>query len=214
MGELNYPYSDLSDIKKGPMIYLIEQILQNTQNQKAYFGLIAKSQLIQETKKLKTRKFPSKKSGKKTAIFYKNAYALGKIAIEKQYDIAIFFRDADCTKSGISPDWQERVNSILQGFIDSGFKNGVAMVPKPTSEAWILCCLGRHPHCKKLENLAGNEVSDEHPKKIIQKKIGEKPTMETLIKIVDEQCEPDKMDMPIFQNFKINLESVIKASYF
>ncbi len=88
------------------------------------------------------------------------------------------------------------------------------MVPKPTSEAWILCCLGRHQHCKKLENLAGNEVSDEHPKKIIQKKIGEKPTMETLIKIVDEQCEPDKMDMPIFQNFKINLESVIKASYF
>ncbi len=50
MGELNYPYSDLSDIKKGPMIYLIEQILQNTQNQKAYFGLIAKSQLIQEKK--------------------------------------------------------------------------------------------------------------------------------------------------------------------
>ncbi len=181
MGEINYPYSDLSDIKKGPMIYLIEQIIQKTKNQEVYFGLIAKSQLTQETKKLKTRKFPSKRSGKKTAIFYKNAYVFGKIAIEKQYDIAIFFRDADSTKSGISPDWQERVNSILQGFIDSGFKNGVAMVPKP------------------------------HPNKNIQKKIGKKPTLKTLIKIVDEQCDTDKMDMPSFQNFKINLESVIKA---
>jgi len=43
-------------------------------------------------------------------------------------------------------------------------------------------------------------------------KIGEKPTMETLIKIVNEQCDTDKMDMPSFQNFKINLESVIEAS--
>ncbi len=38
--------------------------------------------------------------------------------------------------------------------------------------------------------------------------------MEILIKIVDKQCDTDKMDMPSFQNFKINLESVIKASYF
>jgi hypothetical protein len=209
MGELNYP--DVSELKKGPMIYLIEQILQNINNQVASFGLITKSQLTQETKKLKTSKFTSKKSGKGTAIFYKNAYVLGKIAIEKEYDIAILFRDADRTKSGISPDWEERVNSILQGFIGSGFKNGIAMVPKPTSEAWILCCLEGHQHCKKLENLAGNEVSDEHPKKIIQKKIGKKPTMETLIKIVDEQCEPSKMDMPSFQNFKISLENVIKV---
>lgn len=90
MGELHYPYFDLSALKKGPMIYLIEQIVQQTTNQEACFGLIAKSQLTQETKKLKFGKFPSPKSGKGTAIFYKNAYALGKLALEKQYDIAIF----------------------------------------------------------------------------------------------------------------------------
>ncbi|MEN8214890.1 MAG: hypothetical protein ABFS56_00620 [Pseudomonadota bacterium] len=46
MGELNYPYSDLSDLKKGPMIYLIEQIIQNTNNQMAYFGLIYRSHAL------------------------------------------------------------------------------------------------------------------------------------------------------------------------
>jgi hypothetical protein len=47
MGELNYPYSDLAALKKGPMIYLIEKIIQNTKNQEVDFGLIAKSQLNQ-----------------------------------------------------------------------------------------------------------------------------------------------------------------------
>jgi hypothetical protein len=211
MGEINYPYSDLSDLKKGPMIYLIEQIIQKTKNQVPNFGLMAKSELTKKTKKLKTYKFPSKKSGKGTAIFFKNAYILGQIAIEQQYDIAILFRDSDSTQSGIAPDWQQRVNSILQGFIASGFKNGVAMVPKLTSEVWILCCLERHQHCNKLENLAGNQVSDKHPKKILEQKIGEKPTLETLIKIVSEQCDTNKMFMQSFQEFKIHLERLIKA---
>jgi len=75
-------------------------------------------------------KLPGKKSRQKTAYFYKNAYIFGQIALEKREDIAILFRDTDGTQSTSPSNWKERAESIHDGFKDSGFQNGVAMVPK------------------------------------------------------------------------------------
>lgn len=99
------------------------------------------------------------------------------------------------TNSTSPSNWCILAQSILDGFEDSGFKKGVAMVPKPTSEAWILCCLQHYQHCDKLEDLPGNQVSSNHPKKLIQQKNGTAPTMATLVEIVAEKCDTEQIDI-------------------
>jgi len=106
-------------------------------------------------------------------------------------------------------NWDILVQSILDGFEDSGFQKGVAMVPKPTGEVWILCCLQNYQHCDKLEDLPGNQVSSNHPKNIIRQRIGNVPTRETLLALVCEVCDTEKMDLPSFLSFKTRLKQVI-----
>jgi hypothetical protein len=204
MGELNY--ADPSRFNKGPMTCLAEMIIKHCTDETLDMELIHKSQFTQKAKR--HIKFPGKKADKTTGYFYKNAYLLGQIALEKGSDVAILFRDADGTHSTMPSNWRILVKSILDGFEDSGFQNGVAMVPKPTGEAWILCCLQHYQHCEQLENLPGNQVSSNHPKKIIQQKIGKVPTKETLMEII-YLCDTEQINMPSFVSFKNRLEKVI-----
>ena len=163
LGELNYPYNDPANFKKGPMTCLAEKIIKQCTGETPHIELVAKTTLTQKAKNSRKMKLPGKKSRKKTGYFYKNAYIFGQIALEKGEDIAILFRDTDGTQSTSPSNWKERAESIHDGFKDSGFQNGVAMVPKPTSEAWILCCLQNYKNCDKLEELSGNQSSSKHP---------------------------------------------------
>jgi hypothetical protein len=148
------------------MTCLAEKLIKDCTGETPLTELAPKTTLTKKAKSSRRMKLPGKKSRQKTAFFYKNAYILGKMALEKQYDIAILFRDTDGTQSTSPSNWKDRANSILDGFKNSGFQNGVAMVPKPTSEAWILCCLQKYQNCEKLEELPGNESSSKHPKKM------------------------------------------------
>jgi len=209
MGELNYPDMEPANFNKGPMTCLAEQIIKQRTGEFPHIELIAKKTLTQKAKSSHRMKLPGKKSRQKTAFFYKNAYILGQIALEKQYDIAILFRDTDGTQSSSPSNWKERADSIHDGFKASGFQNGVAMVPKPTSEAWILCCLQKYQNCEKLEKLRGNENSSKHPKKIIEQITGSVPTMEFLVKIAcEDNCDTEQIDMPSFNAFKTCLEKI------
>ena len=206
MGELNYPYNDPANLKKGPMTYLAEKIIKQATDKTHHIELVAKKTLSEKAKSNRKMKLPGKKSPKKTAYFYKNAYILGKIALEKHEDIAILFRDTDGTQSSSLSNWKERAKSIYNGFKDSGFQNGVAMLPKPTSEAWILCCIQKYQNCEKLEKLSGNESSSKHPKKVFEQITNYTPTTENLVKIA---CDINQINMPSFNAFKASLEEVI-----
>lgn len=70
--------------------------------------------------------------GSELALFFNEAYALGKIALAKHLDLAFFFHDADFT------DTDSIYRRIRAGFDHAGFEKGVIMVPVPTSEAWVL----------------------------------------------------------------------------
>jgi len=210
MGELNYPYNDPADFKKGPMTCLAEKIIKQRTGGTPHIELVPKNTLTQKKAKNRRKmKLPGKKSPQKTAYFYKKAYILGQIALEKREDIAILFRDTDGTQSTSPSNWKERAESIHDGFKDSGFQNCVAMVPKPTSEAWILCCLQNYQNCEKLEELSGNESSSKHPKKIIEQITGTVPTMENLVKIAcEENCDTEQIDMSSFNAFKTCLDKI------
>ncbi len=90
----------------------------------------------------------SKKQGQGTAFYFNNAMTLTKIAQEIQAKLAdnipvisILFRDADGTNSAVNSHYHDKIKSMINGFKASGFDYGVPMIPKPKSEAWLLCAI-------------------------------------------------------------------------
>ena len=68
---------------------------------------------------------------------------MARIAKEREVEtkdnvVAVLFRDADTATAGRGT-WAEKRQSMLDGFAEEGFARGVPMIPKPTSEAWLLC---------------------------------------------------------------------------
>lgn len=69
--------------------------------------------------------------------------------------IPVFFRDTDSNENA---DYQEKLDSINYGFAVGGFPNrGVAMLPKPKSEAWLLCLADGYQNGIKYENGPAND---------------------------------------------------------
>ena len=105
--------------------------------------------------------------------------------------------------------WEEKVASIENGFKMEKFTRGVAMVPKPKSEAWLICALKDKPYenCEELEERSGNDKSPNNLKdeldsfNISNDKINEM--------IQNGQIEIDKIDMPSFQYFSTKLKELL-----
>ncbi|WP_376990466.1 hypothetical protein [Cupriavidus pinatubonensis] len=114
---------------------------------------------------------PGKKHGIDTAFFYFNAWMLGKVAREyslqtKDPSIAVLFRDTDGTNSSANDLWKRKWESMIQGFARAEYECGVPMLPKPKSEAWLLCAVKDMPYqnCAALEELSGNDDSPDSAK--------------------------------------------------
>ena len=104
-----------------------------------------------------------KKQEAETGLFFGNAQHLGRMAQElaaatETPVMAVLFRDADGTRSAPGQMWQTKWKSIFDGFASVAFQFGVPMLPKPKSEAWLLCAgqTGRHSHAR-LEDISGND---------------------------------------------------------
>lgn len=203
------------EFKEGPMTCLIKKIIDSfsiKNETEIYFTFkyISRNQISNRTKELPKKKLTlSRTSEKKFIFFRKAAIALGLIAKEVSTQIAVYFHDADRTNSEHPKTWEYMIESIETGFLESDFKNGLAMVPKPTSEAWLICCLKKYRNCEQLENLPGNESSDRHPKKILNEIICTEANTEILLEIACEKCDVEKIKMPSFIYFKEKLEKVL-----
>ena len=110
--------------------------------------------------------------GQETAFFFDNARTLARIAKElvtssNENVGAVLFRDADGTNSGDRSQRDDKVKSMVTGFQTEDFDFGVPMVPKPKSEAWLMCALQGHPYqnCERLEEMSGNDDSPRSAKK-------------------------------------------------
>lgn len=158
----------------GPMAMIVSKIVEQQLGfsfiETRYYGYVSKSELIQKASGFKLKKnsprLPGKKRPKETGYFYRNARALALCAKDKETElndeiIAVLFRDSDGTASADRGLWKYKWDSIIQGFSDEGFNQGVPMVPKPKSEAWIICSVKQNPYqgCRTLENRSGNDKS-------------------------------------------------------
>ena len=131
--------------------------------------------LVKKLQSKKKLKLPGRRRPKETQYFERNARALAAAAkaLEQEKDdsvVAVLFRDSDGTHSSSRGLWKDKQESISRGFKIENFGNGVPMVPKPKSEAWLLCALKANPyqHCIGLENESGNDRSPNSLKKQLQ----------------------------------------------
>lgn len=201
------------------MYYLIDKLIEQKLSYSLYeltpelIFFIPKAELVKIGKKLPP--YTGKKIKKGQALFLINAISLAKVAKDKSIElkdddvIAILFRDSDGTNSTSKGMWEEKVSSIENGFKMEKFTRGVAMVPKPKSEAWLICALKNKPYenCEELEERSGNDKSPNNLKdeldsfNISNDKINEM--------IQNGQIEIDKIDMPSFKYFSEKIKELL-----
>jgi len=202
----------------GSMYFMVDKIIEK-EHDFSYYGakesmitFIPKVELTKLTKRLPP--YTGKKGIKGTAYFTNNAIALAKIAKNKSKElndevVAILFRDSDGTCSSIKGLWEDKIFSIEMGFKIEKFDRGVAMIPKPKSEAWLLCALGNKPYesCEKLEDRSGNDDSPNSLKKELDALGIENSKINEMIQ--SSEIDIEKIDMPSFKYFTERLQALL-----
>lgn len=204
----------------GPMAWVVDKLLER--HHTAYSMLEAQqagadcTTYVHETRlaamgKPNSPLFPGVKFGKGTAFYTRNAQVLGLFANqtslqEDQPVVAVLFRDGDGTRAMPANDWQKKVDSMHRGFELVGCETGVPMVPRPKSEAWLLCAL-RPPgyaNCDPLEDASGNDASPNSLKRQLAALCGgHAPSAEEQAEwVVTGAVDPLRIDMPSFNLFK------------
>ncbi|MDR3753758.1 MAG: hypothetical protein P4K93_10415 [Terracidiphilus sp.] len=148
--------------------------------------------------------------------FRANAHQLGKHALAVARErgapvVAILFRDSDGTNSAPRTLWKVIFESIKAGFQLAGFQSGVPMVPRPKSEAWMLCGLLKREDagrdCLWLEEEPGNDASPKSLKLQLAKHLNCEPTADQQAELVrDGTIDPALIDLPSFTAFSAELD--------
>ncbi len=203
----------------GPMTVVLDQMLEpklgysiRSLPESLYF--FTETALCQYAKALPMRLQParSKKKGIETGYYFVNAMALGRLAKELEQEsndiaIAVLFRDNDGTRS--TPClWEQKWQSMQQGFQNSEFSRGVPMLPKPKSEAWLICAASSEAtHCAQFEQLSGNDASPNSAKQKLDAIFGEHKSAAELCEWLSENpLDIDRAaNMPSFKKFQDDL---------
>jgi hypothetical protein len=155
-----------------------------------------------------------------TGYFRKNAMALGLMATELETAretpvVAVLFRDADGSNNATRSLWRDKFDSMVKGFRDADHERGVPMVPKPKSEAWLLCALKPVPYqgCIALEDESGSDDSPNSLKRQLAAVVGHRPSATELADWVrDGRIDPSRIDMPSFAAFRTELDRAVQQA--
>lgn len=212
------------DYVVGPMAIIVEKIVEAQHDyyfiQDGACGFISERTVAQRARELKAVKkqlrLPGKKRAKETRYYFNNARILARFAKEKSTAlddevVAVLFRDSDGTASAGRGEWNDKMKSMLDGFKEEQFDKGVPMIPKPKSEAWLICAWKKQPYegCQALEDRSGNDDSPNSLKGELAEILGEDVTSELLCDNVRKSFDIDSITMPSFQVFRGRLEEVI-----
>ena len=157
----------------GPLTYIVDAMIEI----KYKYSIIESNVAVfvdgAELERIKIQIKPSKKSIRlrgynvpaETRFHFEDArsfaFAVSDFVAEKNENkfIAILFRDSNTNDN---KEWQNKRNSMLSGF-EVGFSkrqisnNGIPMLPRPVSEAWLLCAIYRqenqNSNCEYLEEI-------------------------------------------------------------
>lgn len=203
----------------GPMAVMVDRLIQQrldysllelNENGGECVEFISESALAAHGKTA-PKLLPGIKYGKGQAFFTRTAQVLGLLAKQSEPPtVAVLFRDADGTHSAPADLWQQKFDSISRGFELVGFAHGVPMVPRPKSEAWLLCGLKNQPyqHCNALEDAPGNDNSPNSLKSQLAALVGYEPgAVEQADWVRSGSIDPTQITMPSFVAFQTTLVS-------
>lgn len=211
----------------GPMALLIEQLLESCLNYQVLEHSRAHDadavRFVDETtlgqwgrdavKSQKEMLLPGERSPLGTIHFRKSALVLGRKAreIEVQENdcvVAVLSRDSDITQSSPRNIWQKHRDSMINGFLVAEFEGGVAMMPRPKSEAWLLCALKKkYHHFDSLEDEPGNDDSPKNLKRQLSEHLkGKSDTQSLNGLVVDGKIVAHQIQMPSFLAFRESLK--------
>lgn len=217
------PIAEGDDFQHGPMAVLADKVVEACHRysllESRCCGIVNKRELIRRAEQLKSAKrsmaLPGPHRPKETAYYVKNARRLARIAGEKESAtgdqvVAILFRDSDDTVSARRSEWSDKWQSMEAGFRREKFERGVPMVPKPKSEAWLICALKAGPYlgCESLESRPGTDGSPDSLKDELRAILQTDLSRESLVEIVRERVDVFRLEMPSFQKFRDRLEEV------
>jgi hypothetical protein len=210
----------------GPMAMIVDHLLMLKtgssilENGKCIW--VSKSYLALQSKRKipisrKCMSLSGKHRAKETKYFYDNARALARIAMQIEKErrvatVAVLFRDCDGVSSAGRGLWREKRQSMVNGFFDEGYKFGVAMLPKPKSEAWLICATKSNPYsgCAKLEDRSGNDRSENNLKEELRKILGYECTRINLAELIQsKRVDCTRINMPSYKAFSDDLYGAI-----
>lgn len=166
------------DFNRGPMAVWLASLWESLINYNLLdmpeaVVYVSENALAQKAKNSPQRmkRLRGKKQEAETGLFFSNAQQLGLMAQQlaasnETQVMAVLFRDADGTRIAPGQMWQTKWKSIVDGFASVAFEFGVPMLPKPKSEAWLLCAAqtGQRSHIG-LEAISGNDKAPNSAKK-------------------------------------------------
>lgn len=221
------PEEDVWTLEPGPMAYAIDCIVDDLWHYspiEAFSMLyIDKATLAQRGRALSSvrrPRLPGAERPRDTAYYERNARALAEVAKEvsasRQTDvIAVLFRDADGTNASSRSEWSDKVTSMRRGFDQAGFDLGIPMIPKPKSEAWLLCAVKEDPYqgCAGLEQEPGNDNAPHPLKQQLAEAIGAVATRDCLNQLISEnRIDFLRIDMPSFATFRETLTAALQRA--
>lgn len=227
----NLAVSEGEDIEVGPALLLIYKLIHLyapdwyrdmydwTQDVPIPTYLISRGERSRVSKTLKPNLFQTHENGRGGIEHAKGAWALGQKAAECGANLCVYFHDTDGTQALLrsTPDLQR----IIVAGASKGFEiqkvNGVAMVPKPTSEAWFICHANKPPyqHCHRLETeLAGNQDSQARsPKDHLARLLNTEKVVRDDLLTLAREVEVERLDMPSFNQFKQQIRVAVESIF-
>lgn len=222
--ELSFSSCDREGFKEGPMAIIIDQLVEVFQGYEMSHldaecvSFVSEAYLV-EHKLPANRRAMQLKGKKKPAeiqYYYENARALAAAAKAKSAElegsvVAVLFRDSDGTASAGRGDWRDKRNSMIKGFEEEGYELGVAMMPKPKSEAWLLCATqsNSYQHCERLEQESGNDKSPNSLKMQLANSLQGHSSSDICCLVKGRIIDVDLINMPSFQVFKEDLKQAV-----
>ncbi|MFZ4214678.1 hypothetical protein ACOZB2_25120 [Pantoea endophytica] len=219
------------DFQYGPMTLLVDKELEahnyysplETSDESYIF--ISKPRLtdLMDEKSGRNVAFRGKKqTTRDRGYFFDNAWMLGEEALRlaTEHDspvIAVLFRDCDGNNQSGQQLWQTKIQSIRDGFERSGLcERGIAMVPRPKSEAWLLCAIrNNYQHCARLEDtLPGNDDAPNSAKQQLDEAMGNASSrLEQVLWINENGFDGAAVagEMESYRSFSLDMQRALRS---
>ncbi|ELR5204380.1 hypothetical protein RG287_RS10490 [Providencia rettgeri] len=203
----------------GPMALLAVRLLQKIipdwneynidfQSPNNWMTCISGNELARQAKGVRKHR-PSTKLKKGFVEHANRATTMAGYAKDNGHQLAFYFHDTDRC------DFDDLHQSIMLGFNGIEGVHGIPMIPKPTSEAWLICGLKQDPyaHCTALETqLSGNDAASDNnaPKKVLAQLLGDEATTDLQYELVNG-IDVTRINMPSYNQFKTDLTTAIES---